>query len=384
MLRKGFGFKYGLFFILIALGMLTSRDAHAATAYFSPSSGAFAVDTFDVDVLIDTKGVAINNAEAVIRFPSDLLEVISTTTTGSIFSLWITDTKHSNDAGTLSFNAGKPTPGYTGSAGKILSVTFRIKASGSVTLSFASAVIRANDGHGTDVFKSGSPATFAVTHVDKPETAVVAPTPVEAVPEPLVPPIFTDYPSELRSGEQLVVRGVTHPASKVNIWLQHERDDQQNYALESDDSGRFTFSADDRVKTGIYRLWAQVTDGSGKSSAPTEKIAVVVARPAIDIGIVLLATFAVAILLVIWYVWHSRSLAKKRIRKETDEAEVSLHQAFGSLRENRARLEMFEAARAKRKLTSEEEEIVRWLKKDLDTAEKTVEKEIFDIEEEIR
>ena len=383
--RQGYGFRYGFLFILIVLGMSVSHGARAATAYFNPSAGAFAVDTFDVDVLIDTKGVAINNAEAVIRFPSDLLEVVSANTAGSIFSLWVAGTKYSNDAGTLSFNAGKPTPGYNGAAGKILTVTFRIKASGSATLSFASAVIRANDGHGTDVFKSGSSATYAVTHVDKPETpAVTAPVPVVATPEPLTPPVFTDYPSELRSGEQLVVRGATHPASKVSVWLQHERDDQQNYALESDDSGRFTFSADDRVKKGIYRLWAQVTDGQGRSSSPTEKIAVVVAGPAIDAGVALLAVFAVAILLVAWYVWHSRSLARRRIRKETDEAEASLHKAFGSLRENRARLEMFETARAKRTLTAEEEEIVKWLRKDLDAAEETVEKEIVDIEEEIR
>ena len=45
---------------------------------------------------------------------------------------------------------------------------------------------------------------------------------------------------------------------------------------------------------------------------------------------------------------------------------------------------MFETARAKRTLTAEEEEIVKWLRKDLDAAEETVEKEIVDIEEEIR
>jgi len=34
---------------------------------------------------VNTQGVAINNAEAVINFPSDLLEVISTSSADSFF-----------------------------------------------------------------------------------------------------------------------------------------------------------------------------------------------------------------------------------------------------------------------------------------------------------
>ncbi len=131
-------------------------------------------------------------------------------------------------------------------------------------------------------------------------------------------------------------------------------------------------------------MWADVSDGHGKRSALSEKIAIVVVRKSIDTFVVAVILLSLILLFVIWYAFRSYRLAQKRLRKETLEAESSLHTAFGSLRENRNRLEMFEAARLSRTLTDEEEKIVAWLKQDLNNAEKTVEKEIEDIEEEVK
>ncbi|MEX2090693.1 MAG: hypothetical protein WD989_00995 [Candidatus Paceibacterota bacterium] len=88
----------------------------------------------------------------------------------------------SNSAGTLVFNGGLPTPGFNGTNGKILSAVFRVKRVGSATVAFTSPAVRANDGYGTDVFRTGSQALYnliAVTEEPLP-TPVVTPTPVLA------------------------------------------------------------------------------------------------------------------------------------------------------------------------------------------------------------
>src|SRR3989338_11572558 len=75
------------FFVFLIFG---ARAADAATLYFSPSSGNFSVgNVFTVNVLVNTENEDINNAETTVNFPSGLLEIISISKSGSIFSLWV-------------------------------------------------------------------------------------------------------------------------------------------------------------------------------------------------------------------------------------------------------------------------------------------------------
>ena len=167
------------FFILFIFG---ARVADAATLYFSPSSENFTVgNIFTVNVLVNTENATINNIESTVNFPSDLLEVISFSKSGSIFSLWVEEPSFSNGAGTLSFNGGLPTPGFNGTTGKVLSVVFRVKKAGSATVIFSSPAIRANDGYGTNVFRTGAPALLNLVSEEKPLPSPSAPSP-SAVP----------------------------------------------------------------------------------------------------------------------------------------------------------------------------------------------------------
>lgn len=360
---------------LIVFEIFIPASAFAATSYFSPSSGTVTGETMSVDILVDTKNVAVNNAEMVVRFPNDLLEIVSTSASDSVFSLWVGAPKFSNETGTLSFTAGIPTPGFTGDSGKVLSVVFRVKKSGQATITFSSVIIRANDGYGSNVFESGAKASFDLAPEIRPVVPVV---------EVLSPPVFTGYSTKLLVGEALNVYGTARPESTVSIYLEHDQSGQRSVTIESDRDGRFVFSLDEPAKEGAYRLWADVSDGHGKRSALSEKIAIVVVQKSIDRFIVVMIMLSLILLFAIWYAFRSYRIAQKRLRKETLEAESSLHTAFGSLRENRNRLEMFEKARLSRTLTDEEELIVAWLKQDLNNAEKTVEKEIEDIEEEVK
>ena len=57
------------------------------------------------------------------------------------------------------------TPGFTGSAGKIMTVTFKAKASGSAMLLFTNSSVLANDGNGTNVLTATSTATSTINGV---------------------------------------------------------------------------------------------------------------------------------------------------------------------------------------------------------------------------
>ncbi|OGZ31581.1 MAG: hypothetical protein A2931_04310 [Candidatus Niyogibacteria bacterium RIFCSPLOWO2_01_FULL_45_48] len=561
------------YFLGLCLLFFALNTAQAATLYFSPSSGNFSVgDLLNTGVLVNTQNKAINNADSVINFPAALLEVVSLTKSGSIFSLWVEEPAFSNGAGTISFNGGLPTPGFNGTAGKILNIVFRVKNAGSASLIFSSAAVRANDGFGTDILQTRAPAQFSLVSEEKPVALPVAPGtpqaprisspshpdsnkwyakstaelnwPISAdinavrllvgksstaepavlyippitqrtvenlddgiwyfsgqlrnsagwgtigrfrlqidtekperfdvrlvsredetdprvkftfessdrtsgidhyeiqidgeisetwsddgtrvyqtpVLEPgkhamlakavdkagnfvlnsidfdigaLKPPVITEYPSELQSGEVIVIKGETYLNSEIVVWVQKDRDDPRKRSVRSDERGKFAFVDDERARVGVYKVWAEVVDSRGAKSGPSDEVSIAVRQLAIlRIGTLAINTLSVIISIVglisllVFMSWHIKNkyeVFRKKIGKEAHEAARALHRAFDLLKEDvHKEIKALEKARTKRDLTVEEEKIVEQLKKDLDDAEKFVAKEIEDIEREAR
>ena len=218
----------------------------------------------------------------------------------------------------------------------------------------------------------------------------------EFIIKPLQTPVFTEYPKELQSGEALTAKGETkYPNSQIIVWLQKEKDDPQNFTVQSDRDGNFTFTADEKLRDGIYRLWAEVIDARGAKSNPSEKVTIAVERPAfLRIGSwavgflsVVIPLIALVLLLVYlaWHWWHKFAIMRKRVKKEIREVDQALHKAFDVLKETiREQIKMLEKTRNKRELTEEEEKIIKQLKRDLDDAEKFVGKEIEDVEKTVK
>lgn len=181
--------RMGLFFSISAfLIFATPIITGAATLNFNPSSGDFTVgNIFTVSVLVNTQGKAINSAEAILNFPTDFLEVVSISKSASIFSLWVEEPSFSNNAGTIFLTGGLPTPGFNGSAGNIISIVFRAKRAGSVSLIFSSAAVRANDGEGTNILTSSGNAQFSLGYTGP--SVPEATTPVVTAGVPAAPQI---------------------------------------------------------------------------------------------------------------------------------------------------------------------------------------------------
>lgn len=162
--RKG-NFKLVLWAPLIfaSLFFVFVRSAHAATLYFSPSSGSYQVGKqFSVSIYVNSADQAMNAAEGTISFLKDNLSVVSISKSGSIMTLWAQEPSFSNSAGTIAFSGVDFNPGYTGAAGKIMTVTFKAKAEGTASLNFESASVLANDGAGTNIFTGDGSADFNI------------------------------------------------------------------------------------------------------------------------------------------------------------------------------------------------------------------------------
>lgn len=159
--------KKSLIFFLSVLFCFIPLTFVSAASISTISDVAEVVEgqSFNVNVYVNTQGEAINNADGVIYFPTDLLSVDSVGTIDSIFNIWVEQPSFSNSGGTITFNGGVPNPGYIGARGKVLTIRFKAKASGIAQISFVSASIRANDGLGTDITsqKTGSSVTIKTT-----------------------------------------------------------------------------------------------------------------------------------------------------------------------------------------------------------------------------
>ena len=212
---------------------------------------------------------------------------------------------------------------------------------------------------------------------------------------PVKSPIITEYQEELKEEESLVIQGSTYSDSQTTIWLQREDEDPKSFVVQSNQNGKFNFTAKEKLKEGIYKIWAVGTNAQGAQSLPSEKMTIKVSQPAIfKVGtafvsfliiVVPLAALVFALIFILWYGWNKLSLLKKRLRKETREAEMALHKKFDLLKENiRGHIKMLEKANTRRRLTEEEDKILRQFNKNLEDAERFVGKEIEDIEKEIK
>lgn len=190
----GFLFAFVLFIFAFLIPNPTFLSAATISIVPSSASGSYSIgQVFAVPILVSTvSGDPLNAVSGVISFPANILQVVSIDKSGSIIDFWINNPSFSNAEGTVSFEGGSYNPGFSGSGGKVASVLFRAKATGSATISFLSSSILANDGRGTNILDKANPTTITVT-------AQAAPV---NIPNP--------------NASSLVIRSATHPDQ--NAW----------------------------------------------------------------------------------------------------------------------------------------------------------------------
>ncbi len=156
------------YFLLLALSLglsclLQPQAADAARLYYSPVQGSYEVgQNFSVSVYVASDDQTINVFGGTVSFSADILQVASVSKSGSIASLWVQEPSFSNANGTVSFSGLVLNPGFKGVSGKILTINFKAKATGDADLRFSAGEVLANDGQGTNVLQSLSPAKITI------------------------------------------------------------------------------------------------------------------------------------------------------------------------------------------------------------------------------
>jgi len=176
-----------LIFVFSFSVFVLPAQAQSASLYLNPSSNSYTVgNTFSVDIKVNTGGRAINAAEGSLIFDTNAFEVTGFSKGGSAFTIWTQDPSFSNSAGTIVFGGGIPNPGFTGAAGKIFSITLKIKTTGTGTINWSSGAILANDGKGTNILASMVGGSYnlnpKITIPAAPTIPAPAPTTATGVP----------------------------------------------------------------------------------------------------------------------------------------------------------------------------------------------------------
>jgi hypothetical protein len=142
----------------------TPEFVFAGKLYTSPSSGTYAVgQDFPVSVRVDTEDQAANAIEGTLTFNPSVLRVKSLSSTNSIFDLDVRKPTFSNSTGTVQWAGIVLSPGYTGSSGRVITVTFTTIAAGTAEVTLSSGSILANDGKGTSILRGLAGGKFIVT-----------------------------------------------------------------------------------------------------------------------------------------------------------------------------------------------------------------------------
>ena len=184
-------------FMLMLFSIYSVTHASGASLYLSPSANSSKIgQSFTATVFLSSAEQAMNAAQGTISFPADKLSVTSISKSGSVVSLWTQEPSFSNSAGTINFEGIVLNPGFTGLAGKMISINFTTKAVGDAIVGFSSGSILANDGMGTSILASFGNARFNIESGASVPTSPVSTTPVSSAKTPPAPMIYSSTHSD--------------------------------------------------------------------------------------------------------------------------------------------------------------------------------------------
>ncbi len=282
--------------------LVFGQSAEAAVLYVAPPAKNVAIgNEFFLDVKVNTEAVAVNAAQAVLRFPSGILTAVDTDKAGSIFNFWVEEPVISNETGTINFIGGTP-KGVSGSALQLLRIKFKATGAGAADVTLSDAVVTASDGKGTNILsklegsKIGSGGTQVVTPAPAaPPTSTAAPKVVVIEPPKKVErvaivaknlskqPLLSIplYPDPLKwysyDGEMAVFWDIPEDVIAVAIKLDHRSSTNPEIQEKELFNGK-TFGS---LEEGIWYVHAKFRNNVGWGPVAHYKISIDRAAPAV-------------------------------------------------------------------------------------------------------
>ncbi len=138
----------------------------AAELYISPHNTSKTVgQTFTTTVYVATEGgESVNAISGEITYSKNTLDLLSISSAGSVVDFWAQEPTEAAD--TARFEGVIFNPGYSGSAGKVVSLQFKAKAPGAGAITLTQGTVLANDGLGSDVTSRLGNATVTIASAE--------------------------------------------------------------------------------------------------------------------------------------------------------------------------------------------------------------------------
>ena len=211
-------------------------------------------------------------------------------------------------------------------------------------------------------------------------------------------PTFIEYPSEINEEVIPVIKGKTRPDARVFVTLEQVNFTETANAAEtehevrSDSEGVFTFIPDSRLTLGVYELSAYAVDKHGAQSERSEWIRIAVQQPGyITFGTLVVNVLSLAITLIallvllgilMLFVWRRLKRLRRRVHVEATEAlavfDKEHKKVLKALTEQSA---LLKKSRRGNKLTKAETELIDDVTERLKDMQRSVRKEISDVDE---
>lgn len=225
-----------IIFVTAALFIFGAQQALAASMYVTPSGGTYHIgDTISATVHISSPSQAMNAASATVTFSADVLTLQGASHGNSILKYWTTEPSGSSASGRVVFGGGLPTPGYKGSGGTLMVMTFKAKAAGTATIAITGGSVLANDGLGTNSYTGQSGASYKIEVASNTNTTTPTTPSVPTRPTPVVGSTnFANSQSWYRDTAATITW--THPATMqgVSYTLSKDRDTVPDDTLDPD------------------------------------------------------------------------------------------------------------------------------------------------------
>lgn len=216
-MRRVTQFIFQLFISLIltcAPGGLVQAGNNTAVLSFDGPRTATLGATIIIHATLTTP-TPINVVQSAVLFDDKMVTVESISNGSSILQYWQQQPNTNAATSAIGFTGGLPTPGFQGTAGKLISFTLKAKAVGVTTLSFAPATqVLANDGNGSPLPTQLGSLTL---RIEQPSSTRTTPTPEPAADT--TPPtnleLIIGHDSHLFNGDWFAVFQATDADSGI-------------------------------------------------------------------------------------------------------------------------------------------------------------------------
>lgn len=380
-----------LFALTLFLFLLTPFGVDAATLSLSPASGTYTVGQRVIVNVTVTSDSAMNAASGVVSFPTDLFSV-EYVNKGSVLNFWVTEPSYSNASGRVTFE-GVSLSGFQGSNGSVLTMALRAKKAGTATIAFESGQVLANDGQGTDITAGLRSASYTLVAGTTPAPQPTPEPDPEPEPEPAVetPKPVVDILEApairfgLLDGNDAILGKSEHARADVVLSFVAVSGSKVYITGTADAEGSFELLVPSILRNGPYAVTATMILEDGRQSETSDPLTLQVGGIAgflsweyavyVALAVILGLLFLMGYFLKRGY-FGKPSRPFTAIKREVREAEDVLHRSFTLLRQD---LTEHAKAAPRKNLEGEKTDILS-IRKDLDDAEKVLEKEIHDID----